>query len=60
MPEQEREVEQRREPSVPLGVGVRRATLDDGRVVTIVCEAGLPQNEVNAIAARVAESSLRR
>ncbi|GAA1222938.1 hypothetical protein ACFC18_34690 [Streptomyces sp. NPDC056121] len=60
MPEQELEVETRREPSVPLGVGVRRATLDDGRVVTIVCEAGLPQNEVNAIAARVAESSLRR
>ncbi|MFF2503825.1 hypothetical protein ACFVTY_10685 [Streptomyces sp. NPDC058067] len=58
MPEQERESEPRRELSVPLGVGVRRATLDDGRVVTIVCEAGLPQNEVNAIAARLAESSL--
>ncbi|WP_189492183.1 hypothetical protein [Streptomyces antnestii] len=58
MPEQECESEPRRELSVPLGVGVRRATLDDGRVVTIVCEAGLPQNEVNAIAARLAESSL--
>ncbi|MEU6659999.1 hypothetical protein [Streptomyces sp. NPDC046821] len=60
MAEQDRESEPRREPSVRLGVGVRRATLADGRVVTIVCEAGLPQDEVNAIAERVAETGLRR
>ncbi|MYW67068.1 hypothetical protein GTY65_23780 [Streptomyces sp. SID8379] len=43
-----------------LGVEMRRVPLDDGNVVTIVCDAGLSEEEARARAASVVQDNRAR
>ncbi|MFI6873739.1 hypothetical protein ACIBL6_09895 [Streptomyces sp. NPDC050400] len=43
-----------------LGVQMRRVSLDDGTVMTIICDAGLPEEEVRSRAERLAKENRGR
>ncbi|MGD6740300.1 hypothetical protein ACOKM3_00500 [Streptomyces sp. BH106] len=43
-----------------LGVEMRQVSLDDGSVMTIVCDAGLSEADVRSRATRIAEDNRRQ